>query len=338
MKLVADQIRLTRQTFSAKETPIVTSNDQAGDNSVEEAYKLNVLGLFQSDADRILSARERSQHVHKGGNIRSAGDEVEAEVRSYYKRRLPTDYTVHHGHFLDSSLNLSPQMDIIIADNGRFPTFFRGQEGMEYLPFEGVYAFGEIKSSLTNSHVRDFIKTSNKIRSTLKREKVPDGYIERFEESDQGELVWQPSPERGDLYRFIFGVTSDGLNVDQCLRTLCDSAPEDAPNLICLLDKGVLMAGRAVSPNGEVTVTYLHPQKERAPRQAHEWDGWLLAEPSSAFNNGTTLFYAYSQLIEHLKNNVLLQTNYIDYVKKIVRLKTTFVHRKDTPPDLNSST
>jgi len=294
-----------------------------------KAYRLEVLGLFQADAADIAAARVRSQYVHRGGNIRSAGDEVETAVRSYFGRRLPRSYTVHHGHFLDASLALSPQMDIIIADHGRFPVFFRGQEGMEYIPYEGVYAYGEVKSSITNEDVRSFIQRVKDIRTRLTRERVPDGYIEGLEETESGDLVWQPWPERGDVYRFMFGVNSEALDLDKCLRDLCDAELEDTPNLICLLDRGVLMSGRAAHPNGEVKATYIHPQKMRPPREPEEIDGWVFAEPNSTYKEGATLFYSYSQLLEHLKNNVLLPSSYLSYFKNTVTVHTTFVYRRD---------
>ena len=220
-------------------------------------------------------------------------------------------------------------MDIIIADHGRFPVFFRGQEGMEYIPYEGVYAYGEVKSSITNEDVRSFIQRVKDIRTRLTRERVPDGYIEGLEETESGDLVWQPWPERGDVYRFMFGVNSEALDLDKCLRDLCDAELEDTPNLICLLDRGVLMSGRAAHPNGEVKATYIHPQKMRPPREPEEIDGWVFAEPNSTYKEGATLFYSYSQLLEHLKNNVLLPSSYLSYFKNTVTVHTTFVYRRD---------
>ena len=102
----------------------------------------------------------------------------------------------------------------------------------------------------------------------------------------------------------------------------------DTPNLICLLDKGVLMSGRAALPNGVVRETYVHPQKTRPPREPEEIDGWVFAEPNSEYKEGATLFYSYSQLLEHLTNNVLLPTNYISYVENVVTLNTRFVYRR----------
>jgi hypothetical protein len=305
------------------------NNSRVPDSSktiTPKEYKLDVLGLFQADAADIISARTRSQLVHRGGNIRSAGDEVEMAVRAFLKRRLPSAYTVHHGHFLDAALTLSAQCDVIIADNGRFPVLFRGLEGLEYLPFEGVYGFGEVKSTITNKHLDEFISKARDVRTKLSRKDVIDGYIERMEEVD-GALAWTPWPERGHYYRFMLGVSSEQFDVTKALQTLCEADLADAPNIICLLDKGVIMAARAKLPEGEVHATYIHPQKQRAPESPGDVDGWTLSEPNSQYPEGATLFYAYTHLMEHLKNNVLIQGKYLDYMTKVVTLTTTFVHK-----------
>ncbi len=94
---------------------------------------------------------------------------------------------------------------------------------------------------------------------------MPSGYIDELREEDDGSLVYQPWPERGHIYRFLFAVSSADFDIDKGLRKLCDIDPHHAPNLICLLDRGVVMAARAVLPDGEVKVSYLHPQKARSP-------------------------------------------------------------------------
>lgn len=289
------------------------------------AYQLDVLGLFQAEAGDIAAARTRSQYIHRGGNIRSAGDEVETSVRSYLERRLPKNYTVHHGHFLDVSLSLTPQLDIMIADGGRFPVFFRGRDGLEYLPYEGVHAFGEVKSSITNQDVRDFMRKVSNIRTRLTRAAVPDGYVDKFEETSEGALLYESHPERGHIYRFMFAVSSDQLDVDECLKDLCNADLNDTPNQICLLDRGVIVAGRGRKPDGEVIETFIHPQKMRAPAGSNDIDGWLLATPNGEYPEGATLFYSFTHILEHLKNNVLIPTNYLGYMQKTIRMDTRLV-------------
>lgn len=191
-----------------------------------------------------------------------------------------------------------------------------------------MYAYGEVKSALEDKHLDEFISHSKHVRSKLRREDVPNGYIEEMREEDDGSLVWQPWPERGHLYRFLFGISSVDFDIDKALKKLCDTDSYHAPNLICLLDRGVIMAARAVRPNGEVTETYTHPQKARPPAGPDDLDGWTFSTPNSDYPEGATIFYAFTHLLEHLKNNVLLKTNYIEYMNQIVTLNTIFVHRK----------
>ncbi len=55
----------------------------------------------------------------------------------------------------------------------------------------------------------------------------------------------------------------------------------------------------------------------------------MFAEPNSEYKEGATLFYSYSQLLEHLNNNVLLQTDYMSYTEKVVTVHTRFIYRHD---------
>jgi hypothetical protein len=124
------------------------------------------------------------------------------------------------------------------------------------------------------------------------------------------------------------GVSSDDFDVSEALRTLCDTELEDATNMICLLDKGVIMAARARLPDGEVHATYIHPQKNRPPMNPGDVDGWALARPNNTYVEGSILFYAYTHLMEHLKNNVLLQASYLDYIQNVLTLNTVFIHKR----------
>ena len=108
--------------------------------------KLDVEKVFSYDVEEILLARSRALTVHGTRNIRSAGDEVELTVRDYFARTLPSKYHITHGHLIDRSGTTSPQLDIIISDNVNLPAIMRSRDSSEYVPFDSVYAYGEIKS------------------------------------------------------------------------------------------------------------------------------------------------------------------------------------------------
>lgn len=120
--------------------------------------KLDISEIFKTDAEDIAKAREKAIQIH-GTDIRAAGNEVELSVREYFKRMLPSRYYVTHGHLIDANGEVSPQLDIIIADNFNIPSLMTTKDGTEYIPIDSVYAIGEIKSTYYKS--QDYIQGFN---------------------------------------------------------------------------------------------------------------------------------------------------------------------------------
>ena len=148
--------------------------------------------VFRSDAADILAARTKARMMHHGHDFRAAGDEVEIAFRKLLSRKLPTLYYVGHGHIVDEQLHESSQLDVIIANNTGSPILFRAENGSEYFPFEGVYAFGEVKSSYENSkrYIHAFSDTLKKIRSQLHREQFRVASTKR----PDYEAIFYPTP------------------------------------------------------------------------------------------------------------------------------------------------
>jgi len=113
--------------------------------------KLEIAQVLQRDADEIVSARNDARILHKTNDISTAGSEVERTVRNVLSRKLSKIYYVGHGHIVDSSLETSPQLDVIIVDNFGAPRLFEAKNGTEYFPYESVYAIGEIKTTYYKS-------------------------------------------------------------------------------------------------------------------------------------------------------------------------------------------
>ena len=81
----------------------------------------------------------------------AAGNEVEVSVRDYLRRMLPPRYYVTHGHLIDTTHRVSPQLDVIIADNFSLPSLLTTRDGTEYVPATSVLAIGEVKSTYYHS-------------------------------------------------------------------------------------------------------------------------------------------------------------------------------------------
>ena len=113
--------------------------------------KLDIPAQFAADAEDLIQARKDAIRMHRAGDIKAAGNHVEQGVRDYLRRMLPPCYHVTHGHLIDSRGIISPQIDVIIADNFGLPSLLTARDGTEYIPADSVYAIGEIKSSYRHS-------------------------------------------------------------------------------------------------------------------------------------------------------------------------------------------
>ena len=116
------------------------------------AKTLDLAAIFKSDAEELLRSREEAIRIH-GTNIRAAGNEVEQAVRDYLKRMLPPRYYVTSGHLIDQEGRVSPQLDVIVADNFNMPSLLTTKDGTEICANHicGVFAIGEVKSTYYHS-------------------------------------------------------------------------------------------------------------------------------------------------------------------------------------------
>jgi hypothetical protein len=142
-----------------------------------KAFKINE--VYQAEVDRLLNSRNKSRTIHKSGNIAASGDELEEPFRAVLRRRLPSKFFIGHGHIVDQELNVSPQFDVIIADNNATPILFEGENGLQYFPWESVYAIGEVKSTYVESKrpIETFAKNIRTLKQRLKRENTPSNYL-----------------------------------------------------------------------------------------------------------------------------------------------------------------
>ncbi len=134
--------------------------------------------VLRSDAADIPAAREKARIMHHWHDIRAAGDEVEIAFRKVLRRKLPASYYVGHGHIVDQQLHVSPQLDVVIADNNGAPILFQAEDGSEYFPYEGVYAIGEVKTSYERSRrpIHTFTEQLTRIHAQLERKEPEPHY------------------------------------------------------------------------------------------------------------------------------------------------------------------
>lgn len=214
--------------------------------------KFEIDRFFEQDAKDIFSAREKGIGIHRSKNIDAAGDEIELPVNGIIKDRLPKQYYVGQGHVVDSDLTVSGQFDIMIADNKGSPILFSSVNDTDYLTYESIYAVGEIKSTYYKhkNYIKDFCEKIKFIDENLKRNKTPPNQISQdFRFNTDGIITissFDKRPYKNPLYKFMFFVSCGKLKIQDLGVVLNQYNNKHCPNLICFLDKGILLKAEAL--------------------------------------------------------------------------------------------
>lgn len=115
--------------------------------------KVNIRDLFtglQGQMEAQLNTNRKSIQ-HPG----SKGDSLENVWIEWLRHYLPNRYCVDKAIIIDSTGNLSYEIDLVIYDQQYTPFVF-SQNGIHYIPSEGVYAVFEVKPDLKGT-----VKKSN---------------------------------------------------------------------------------------------------------------------------------------------------------------------------------
>ena len=247
-----------------------------------EPKRLDLAVVYRAEAQRIVEARRKALAIHSSGDIRAAGNEVESTVRNVIADRLPPRYRTTHGHILDYSGRVSPQQDVIIAENLAAKSLFQTSDDTEYVPYESVYAFGEIKSTYYKSQepIQNFSESLSNIRTNLTRQ----------------------THIRHRLLTFmVFGAANDFAvsDVEQFYR----QTPRDQlPNFVCLFDLGTIVFAKFLL-NGlgqPLPVSYhLASASEMAADEKNKWS--LIQWGNKEDREGTNLMFLHLSLVQHLQ-------------------------------------
>jgi hypothetical protein len=112
------------------------------------ANKISLKELF-SGLQNQMSAQlstNRNFILHPG----SKGDSLEDTWIEWLRKYLPNRYRIDKAIIIDSTGQLSDQIDLVIYDQ-QYTPFVLTQNGIHYIPAEGVYAVFEVKPDLNGS-------------------------------------------------------------------------------------------------------------------------------------------------------------------------------------------
>lgn len=220
--------------------------------SVKRSNVLKINEVYQSEVDRLVNSRKKSRTIHGSGNIAASGDELEEPFRAVLRRRLPSKFFIGHGHVVDEELNVSPQFDIIVADNDATPILFEGENGLQYFPWESVYAIGEIKSAYIDSKrpIEKFAKDIGFLKRRLKREDTPSNYLGNDLFLGKGLVLDDERKIRNPLFQFIVFFDSGNLS-QHSLFWEYNSVPNEMLPVGAFFLDGHIVAKAHIAPVGK---------------------------------------------------------------------------------------
>lgn len=288
-----------------------------------DSPKLELEKILLSDAAEIIAAREKAILIHHTKDIDAAGDEVELAVRDVLRRKLSQIYYVGHGHIVDLHWISSPQLDVIIADNAGAPILFQAKNGTQYFPYESVFAVGEIKSTYRKSerHIHKFFDVLARIRSTLKRESVMDHRDESL--SFRMELPESTYGSDNPLFSFMLFVDGGDFDIEDIKELYASEQPRHLPNLLCLLNKGVVAyKTEGAWTTGESWSYFsLHPglfREMNLTLQSGQTGHWYFNKFGTSENRIAANFgFFYTILSSFLQQCVLSEPRMTEYMERV---------------------
>jgi hypothetical protein len=197
-----------------------------------------LIGIYQAEVKELKAGREKAKLIHGSGDTRAAGNQVEQPVRKAVTSRLPLRCRVTHGHIIDVSENVSPQIDIVVADGLRSGHLFQAEDGTEFVPFESVYAIGEVKTTYYKS----------------------ERYIQAFSTSIASvKTMARASTGRNHLFSFMLFVDSNDFQNEDIEALYAQAKVDELPNVVCFLDRGIVVqAAFGHNGHGDLIANHYH--------------------------------------------------------------------------------
>ncbi len=150
--------------------------------------RIDIKDLFSGLQNQMVAQLNTNREfiLHPG----SKGDSLENVWIEWLKKYLPNRYCVDKAIIIDSKGNLSNQIDLVIYDQ-QYTPFVLNQNGIHYIPAEGVYAVFEVKPDFKgNIDGHNFIEyTGIKIESARKLKRTSVGIINAGKEVEARPLT-----------------------------------------------------------------------------------------------------------------------------------------------------
>lgn len=135
--------------------------------------EINLKNLFKGLQSQMVAQMKTNRESIKHSG--SKGDSFEDIWITWLRKYLPNRYCVDNAIIIDSKGNTSDQIDLVIYDQTYTPFVFN-QNGVIYIPAEGVYAVFEVKPELNKKYIQ---YSGDKIESVRKLFRTSSSIIDR---------------------------------------------------------------------------------------------------------------------------------------------------------------
>ena len=288
--------------------------------------KLDVASIFASEAADIAKARTEATFIHGTGDIRAAGNEVEIAVRDYLRRMLPPRWYVTSGHLIDPAGKISPQLDVIIADNFNLPSLLTTKDGTEYIPITSTLAIGEVKSAYRHSEhpYERFSEVLQGIHEEMHRPLIENtAYPEVNRNSAIEDLIINsPNKYLNHLFSFLLIVDSGDFGFDKIKAILTGTDVRSLPNVATFLDSGMVVYGYINTASQRFD---FHKYPMETEDGKYKWCFIQGGGTTQGSSQGTHLAFWYAQLIAHLSHSNTGQANAYPYIQDVSVIRKSLI-------------
>lgn len=145
--------------------------------------KISIADLFKGLQNQMIAQLNTNREflLHPG----TKGDSLENVWIEWLRKYLPNRYCIDKAIIIDCKGNLSDQLDLVIYDQ-HFTPFVFSQNGIYYIPAEGVYAVFEVKPELNKGYIE---YAGDKIESVRKLYRTSTNIIDRGKQYEPRSLT-----------------------------------------------------------------------------------------------------------------------------------------------------
>ncbi len=229
---------------------------------------------------------------------------------------LEPRYHVTSGHLIDSESRVSPQIDIIIADNFGLSSLLTTQDGTEYIPITSVLAIGEVKSTYYKSKgyyakVRDDLKIISGMTRPLTENTAYGGI------TGDTLLTHSVLPSNNmylnSLYSFLLCIDGGDFDFADIKDFLTSENPQHLPGTAVFLNKGVVAYG-VKDDQGTLSFSKYPGEVES---KDYDWCYFEGRVTEGGSLEGCHLALLYGAIVEHLSNCHLTPPSAYPYTAKL---------------------